>query len=64
MTAQSSGSQLNPLPIFNALNAYQQTMALKGAIELELFTHIAEGAVTAPEIAQRCHAAERGIRIL
>lgn len=54
----------NPLVVFDALNAYQQTMALKGAIELELFTHIGDGATTAAEIAKRCAAAERGIRIL
>ncbi len=57
-------SQPNPLPIFDALNAYQQTMALKGAVELDLFTHIADGASTAAEIAERCDAAERGVRIL
>ncbi len=57
-------TQPSPLPIFNGLNAYQQTMALKGAIELEIFTHIADGAVTASEIAARCNAAERGVRIL
>jgi 2-polyprenyl-3-methyl-5-hydroxy-6-metoxy-1,4-benzoquinol methylase len=57
-------SQPDPLPIFDALNAYQKTMALKGAVELEIFTHIADGATTAAEIAKRCHAAERGVRIL
>jgi 16S rRNA G966 N2-methylase RsmD len=64
MAAQAPGPQPSPLPIFSALNAYQQTMALKGAIELELFTHIADGATTASELARRCNAAERGIRIL
>jgi SAM-dependent methyltransferase len=57
-------SQPNPLPIFDALNAFQQTMALKGAVELDIFTHIADGATTAAEIAKRCEAAERGVRIL
>jgi 2-polyprenyl-3-methyl-5-hydroxy-6-metoxy-1,4-benzoquinol methylase len=52
------------LVVFDALNAYQVTMALKGAIELELFTHIDDGATTAAAIAARCHAAERGVRIL
>jgi hypothetical protein len=46
------------------LNAFQKTMALKGAVELEIFTHIADGATSAAEIAKRCHAAERGVRIL
>jgi 2-polyprenyl-3-methyl-5-hydroxy-6-metoxy-1,4-benzoquinol methylase len=64
MTPPTPGPQPSPLSIFNALNLYQQTMALKGAIELELFTHIADGATTASEIARRCNAAERGIRIL
>jgi ubiquinone/menaquinone biosynthesis C-methylase UbiE len=39
-------------------------MALKGAIDLELFTHIAAGAATVEEIAERCRANERGVRIL
>ena len=39
-------------------------MALKGAVELDIFTHIADGATTAAEIAKRCQAAERGVRIL
>ena len=52
------------MAIFDALNAYQKTMALKGAVELEVFTHIADGATTAAEIAKRCQAAERGVRIL
>jgi 2-polyprenyl-3-methyl-5-hydroxy-6-metoxy-1,4-benzoquinol methylase len=64
MAEPAPGSQPSPFQIFNALNAYQQTMALKGAIELELFTHIADGATPATEIARRCNAAERGVRIL
>jgi len=52
------------MAIFDALNAYQKTMALKGAVELEIFTHIADGATTAAEIAKKCHASERGVRIL
>ena len=47
-----------------ALNAYQQTYALKGAIELDLFTQIATGATTPAALAERIHASERGIRIL
>ena len=63
MTPSTQGPQPSPLSIFNALTMYQQTMALKGAIELEVFTHIAAGATTASEIARRSNAAERGIRI-
>ncbi|HYE14381.1 MAG TPA: methyltransferase [Pyrinomonadaceae bacterium] len=53
-----------PERIFQALTAYQATAALKAAIELDIFTAIAEGATTAAEIAERCGAAERGARIL
>jgi hypothetical protein len=48
----------------DALCAFQLTEALKGAIELDVFTHIASGAVTAATIAERAGASERGIRIL
>jgi ubiquinone/menaquinone biosynthesis C-methylase UbiE len=64
MAAQSSTSQPNPEILFTMFNAYQQTMALKGAIELEVFTHINDGATTAPEIAKRCNASEKGVRVL
>lgn len=63
-TQQHAAPQPSPMGIFAALNAYQQTYALKGAIELEIFTHIGAGAVTAAAIAGRCHASERGVRIL
>jgi ubiquinone/menaquinone biosynthesis C-methylase UbiE len=62
MSAPSS--QPTPEVIFNAMNAYQRSMTLKGAIDLELFTHIADGATTAAELAKRSSASERGIRIL
>jgi uncharacterized pyridoxal phosphate-containing UPF0001 family protein len=38
------GAAPSPALIFETLNRYQHTMALKGAIDLELFTAIAEGA--------------------
>ena len=54
----------DPGLLFEALNGFQLTQALKGAIELEVFTHIGAGAVTAAAIAGRAGASERGIRIL
>ncbi|MGH9493147.1 MAG: methyltransferase [Terriglobales bacterium] len=54
----------SPALFFETMNAYQRTAALKGAIELDLFTAIGEGAQTAAELARRCQASERGIRIL
>jgi len=57
-------SQPNPIRFFQALHAYQQTAALKTALDLELFTAIGEAHSTVPEIAQRTKAAERGVRVL
>jgi ubiquinone/menaquinone biosynthesis C-methylase UbiE len=50
--------------IFETLRAYQQTAALRAAIELDLFTAIGEGATTAVDIAAKRGASERGVRIL
>jgi SAM-dependent methyltransferase len=62
----STAPQQPPTPerFFNAVNAHQQTEALKAAIELEIFTAIAEGNATAATVAQRCKVAERGARTL
>jgi ubiquinone/menaquinone biosynthesis C-methylase UbiE len=54
----------SPMRIFEALNAYQKTAALKAAIDLDVFTHIAKGASTTKHIAVQTQASERGIRIL
>lgn len=56
--------QPTPQLFFLTINSYQRTEALKAAIELEVFSAIGEGKTTAREIAERCGAAERGIRIL
>ena len=53
-----------PERFFNAINAYQQTEAVRAAIELEIFTAIAEGNATPAAIARRSNASERGVRIL
>ena len=63
-TAAKAAEQPTPERFFDALNAHQQTEAMKAAIELEVFTAIAEGKTTAAAIAERCAAAERGVRIL
>ena len=64
MTTQDHAGALTPQLFFQTANAYQQSQALKAAIELDLFTAIAEGKDTAQVLAQRCGAAERGVRIL
>ena len=53
-----------PLHFFETINSYQRTAALKGAIELGLFTAIAQGADTPAALAQTLNAAERGMRML
>jgi len=54
----------DPAEIFDTINAHQRSAVLRGAIELELFTAIAEGVTTTEAIASRCDASERGVRIL
>jgi ubiquinone/menaquinone biosynthesis C-methylase UbiE len=62
--SEAASSQPTPFRLFGALSAYQLTLAIKSAVELEVFTHIADGAHTVPEIARRASASEKGIRIL
>jgi predicted O-methyltransferase YrrM len=54
----------NPGRIFEAINAFQQSAALRAAIELDLFTHVGDGATESAELAVRCGSSERGVRIL
>jgi SAM-dependent methyltransferase len=54
----------SPMRIFEALNAYQKTAALKAAIDLDIFTHIANGATTTSQIAAKTSSSEKGARIL
>jgi SAM-dependent methyltransferase len=66
MSSQSSSQSLGPTPehFFRTVNAFQLTRALKGAIDLDLFTAIAEGNTTAKALAECRQASERGMRIL
>lgn len=54
----------SPALFFQTINAFQQTEALKAAIQLELFTAIAQGAGTPEAIGKACKASPRGIRVL
>ncbi|MFQ5694531.1 MAG: methyltransferase [Terriglobia bacterium] len=54
----------SPALFFDTVNAYQRTAALKGAIELDVFTAIGEGAETIQALSERCETSERGMRIL
>jgi ubiquinone/menaquinone biosynthesis C-methylase UbiE len=61
---KSNASEPSPALIFDTINAYQKTAALKAAIDLEIFSAIGEAPSTAAEIAKRCSANARGVRIL
>lgn len=64
MATPPAATRPTPERIFNTLNAYQHTAALRAAIELDIFTAIAEGANDAAAIAKKTRASERGVRIL
>src|SRR4030095_9624640 len=60
----SANAKPSPDLIFDTITAYQKTAAMKAAIDLDLFTQLADGPLTAAQVAKRCGAAERGARIL
>jgi len=65
MDNSSSGTpQPSPALIFQTLQAYHQTAALKAAIDLGVFTAIADGATTAESIGAAVSASPKGTRVL
>ena len=54
----------DPGIIFDSLNAYQRSAALKAAIELDLFSEVGRGSRSADSIAKALGASSRGVRIL
>ncbi len=64
MATPTNNARPTPEHIFNTLNAYQQTRALRAAIELDVFSAIADGATDVASVAKKTGAAERGIRTL
>jgi SAM-dependent methyltransferase len=64
MASPTQPHQPSPDLIFDTLNAYQKTAALRGAIDLDLFTAIGEGASNAADLALKLKVSERGARIL
>ena len=59
-----SATQPTPQLFFETINAYQKTGAIKAAIELDLFTRIGNGSLSADELASLCQCPVRGLRIL
>jgi SAM-dependent methyltransferase len=59
-----AGAPANPGLVFDMLQAYQRTAALKAAIDLDVFTAVGSGPGDVASIASHCAASQRGIRIL
>lgn len=64
MSPQSTQGQPSPMRVMQALWGFQLSGVLKAGIDLDVFTAIDEGNVTVEQLARRCQAAPRGMRIL
>jgi 2-polyprenyl-3-methyl-5-hydroxy-6-metoxy-1,4-benzoquinol methylase len=64
MATPTHAGKPTPERIFNTLTAFQQTEALKAAIELDIFTKIGEGSNEAGALAKAAGASLRGTEIL
>src|SRR6516164_6589519 len=60
----SAGAPLTPTIVFENLQAFQRTHALRAAIELDVFRAVGQGPGDVASIARHASASERGIRIL
>lgn len=60
----SQNGPLSPSIVFEILQSYQRTYALKAAIELDIFRAVGQGPGDVASIARHAAASERGIRIL
>ena len=54
----------SPILFFETAFAIQRTCSIRAAVDLEVFTAIKEGHNTTSALADRCHASERGLRML
>ncbi|MCZ7406743.1 MAG: hypothetical protein O8C67_17695, partial [Candidatus Methanoperedens sp.] len=61
---KTDNSEPNPEKIMETAFAYAATRVLVAGVDLEVFTHIANGNHTAAEIAKAADASQRGIEIL
>jgi ubiquinone/menaquinone biosynthesis C-methylase UbiE len=64
MSHAASSHGPSPALILDTMHAYQRSAALRSAIELDLFTAIADGNDTQAKIAKRIQASEKGTRVL
>jgi ubiquinone/menaquinone biosynthesis C-methylase UbiE len=63
-TAPDFQPDLTPARIFETFNAYQRAAALKAAVDLDIFSSVAEGNRTSAAVARAAGVPERGARIL
>lgn len=63
-TDQVTSAPLTPTVVFENLQAFQRTAALKAAIELDVFRAVGQGPGDVASIARHARASERGTRIL
>lgn len=54
----------NPAHLIEEFRAFERTLALRAAIELDVFTQVESGVNTVEALALGCGASERGVRIL
>lgn len=61
-----STAAASPTPerIFQIITAFEASRALKGALDLGLFTALGSGTATAATLAKQLHASEKGVRVL
>jgi len=64
MQPDAAAGALTPAIVFENLNAFHRTFALKAAIELDVFRAVGQGPGDVTSIARHAKASERGIRIL
>jgi 2-polyprenyl-3-methyl-5-hydroxy-6-metoxy-1,4-benzoquinol methylase len=64
MSSSAPTQAPSPGIVFDTLQAYQRSVALRAAIDLDLFTAIADGNQTLSAIAARIKASEKGTRVL
>jgi 2-polyprenyl-3-methyl-5-hydroxy-6-metoxy-1,4-benzoquinol methylase len=63
-TSVASTTVPSPSRVISSISGFQLSSALKSAIEIDLFTAIAEGHTTIDDLAVHCSVNPRGIRIL
>lgn len=64
ITTAQPRADVSPIRLFQAINGFHLTEAIRSAIELDFFTAIGAGHDTAAAIARECKVAERGARIV